>query len=117
MKNMNVVLSFKEISSRKFQATATSGKTSANGDGSSLDVAAARAVQNLVLYTAEGEPNGPTDIATDQTYYISAGKRVGESCAFVKIVAVLDDTEIWEVEYLDGTRGREKSKFLERTKR
>lgn len=114
---MNIELSITSELPRVFKAKATANGRSAYGEGSSEEVAASRAVKTLVIYGKGDKQPTPQTPATDKQYYIRSGKRAGQTCFFVKIVAELEDTEVWEMEYSDNTRGREKSKFLEAVKK
>lgn len=113
---ITIELDYKEVVPRRWAAIARHGKTFARGDGSSADVACSRAVQNLILAVQEEQPALPVDIETDsregRQFYVSAGKHGGETCHFSRLVATLEDCEIWEVRYQDGSVGRERSKYL-----
>ena len=110
---MTITLELQETAPRRWKARASSGKTTANGEGSSDDVAAARAVQNLLIYSREaGE-----DAKQAPTFYVRTGKRMGEVCTQVQVIAELaNGTSVLEVEYADGTMGRENTKYLQPVK-
>jgi hypothetical protein len=120
---LNIVVTFEEISSKRFAATARHENTSTRGQGASADVAVYRAVQDLIVayQTAEeSELEGTTEPEQRDprkgTYLIAAGRRVGERCVFQRFLAELEAGELWEVKFEDGEIGREKSRFLERAR-
>ena len=117
---MIVALVIKEPVPKRFEAVASCGSISANGNASSAAIAASRAVQNLVLYSDSANPPSPppesVPEAAGKIYYITAGRRKHQKCKYLQTIAVLEDTEIWEVAYEDDETGHERAKFLAATK-
>ncbi len=113
---IDIVLNvFKKSSGKTYEAVAFTGKAMGNGTGSSGEVAAGRAVQELIAcgnWDIEEEPKPEGEV--EVRYYISAGKRMGEHCKLLEKKGVSPEgDDVWLVQYeSDAKQGRENMRFL-----
>jgi len=110
----------KEVQFRSWVAVATAKGGSANGHGSSMDVALGRASQNLAKALGSVEPDFEAAAAAveedksneGKKYFINVGRRGGQMCTFIRVLATLEDGDVYEVRYEDGSTGSERAKFI-----
>jgi hypothetical protein len=107
-----VQIEITELGRTTFSAVARDKGLSATGDGSSQDVAASRAVQNLVKIMRSSPPPFEENKDGKETFYIvTAGRHRGEVVKFLEACKTADGQDIYRVQCKDGA-DVEKPKFL-----
>jgi hypothetical protein len=115
-----ISVAVKEVQPRNWAAIATHKSGTASGQGSTFDVAAYKAVQNLVKALGSIEPDFEAAAAAveedksneGKKYFINVGRRGGQMCTFIRVLATLEDGDVYEVRYEDGSTGSERAKFI-----